>query len=68
MMLMPTGPPALVISGLAELAEIPESEEIEIAKSLTVSDWAIGQLWIPVNERRLCMRYRLSYALLSPGH
>lgn len=68
MMLMPAGPPALVISSLAELAKIPESEEIEIAKSLTVSDCAVGQLWISANERRLCMRYRLSYALLLPGH
>lgn len=37
MMLMPCGPPAFVISGLADLAGVPESEEIEIAKSLTVS-------------------------------
>lgn len=36
MMLMPAGPPALVISGLAELAKIPETEEIEVAKTLTV--------------------------------
>lgn len=38
MMLMPCGPPAFVISGLADLAGVPESEEIEIAKSLTVSN------------------------------
>ena len=37
MMLMPAGPPALVISGLAELARIPEAEEIAVAKTLTVS-------------------------------
>lgn len=37
MMLMPAGPPALVISGLAELAKIPEAEEIAVAKTLTVS-------------------------------
>lgn len=36
MMLMPCGPPAFVISGLADLAGVPESEEIEIAKSLTI--------------------------------
>ena len=37
MMLMPAGPPALVISGLAELAKISEAEEIAVAKTLTVS-------------------------------
>jgi hypothetical protein len=36
MMLMPAGPPALVISGLAELAKIPETEKIEVAKTLTI--------------------------------
>ena len=36
-MLMPAGPPALVISGLAELAKISEAEEIAVAKTLTVS-------------------------------
>lgn len=37
MMLMPAGPPALVILGLAELAQASESEKMAIAKTLTVS-------------------------------
>jgi hypothetical protein len=36
MMLMPVGPPALVISGLAELAQASEEEKMAIAKTLTV--------------------------------
>ena len=36
MMLMPAGPPALIISGLAELAKISEVERMTIAKTLTV--------------------------------
>ncbi|KAE8379768.1 membrane transport protein-domain-containing protein [Aspergillus bertholletiae] len=36
LMLMPVGPPALVISGLAELARVSEPEKMAIAKSLTV--------------------------------
>jgi predicted permease len=36
MMLMPAGPPALVISGLAELAQASEMEKMVIAKTLTV--------------------------------
>ncbi|KAE8135261.1 auxin efflux carrier [Aspergillus pseudotamarii] len=36
LMLMPAGPPALVISGLAELAQISELEKMAIAKSLSV--------------------------------
>lgn len=36
MMLMPGGPPALIISGLAELAKISEVERMTIAKTLTV--------------------------------
>ncbi|OQE00328.1 hypothetical protein PENVUL_c054G04465 [Penicillium vulpinum] len=35
MMLMPAGPPALVISGLAELASASEMEKMVIAKTLT---------------------------------
>lgn len=35
-MLMPAGPPALIISGLAELAKISEVERMTIAKTLTV--------------------------------
>ncbi|GMF73876.1 unnamed protein product [Aspergillus oryzae] len=42
LMLMPAGPPALVISGLAELARISELEKMAIAKSLTVSDEISG--------------------------
>lgn len=42
LMLMPAGPPALVISGLAELARISELEKMAIAKSLTVSDETSG--------------------------
>lgn len=37
MMLMPTGPSSLVISGLAELAHISEVERLVIVKVLTVS-------------------------------
>jgi hypothetical protein len=37
MMLMPAGPPALIISGLAELARISEVERMTIAKMLSVS-------------------------------
>ncbi|CAG8262011.1 unnamed protein product [Penicillium nalgiovense] len=36
MMLMPAGPPALVISGLAELAQASEEEKMVIAKTLTI--------------------------------
>jgi predicted permease len=36
MMLMPAGPPALVISGLAEVAQASETEKMAIAKTLTV--------------------------------
>ena len=36
MMLMPAGPPALVISGLAELAHASGSEKMAIAKTLMV--------------------------------
>jgi hypothetical protein len=36
MMLMPAGPPALVILGLAEFAQASESEKMAIAKTLTV--------------------------------
>ena len=37
MMLIPAGPPALIILGLAELAKASEGEKMAIAKSLTVS-------------------------------
>ena len=37
MMLMPGSPPAMMISGLAELANASESERMTIAKMLTVS-------------------------------
>ncbi|KAJ5803796.1 uncharacterized protein N7518_000099 [Penicillium psychrosexuale] len=36
MMLMPAGPPALVISGLVELAQASEMEKMVIAKTLTI--------------------------------
>lgn len=36
MMLMPTGPPSLVISGLAELANVSEEEKLTVVKALTV--------------------------------
>lgn len=45
MMLMPAGPPALVISGLAELAKIPETEEIGVAKTLTVRFYSSTSSW-----------------------
>ncbi|KAL2010725.1 hypothetical protein VTN00DRAFT_6532 [Thermoascus crustaceus] len=36
MMLMPAGPPALIISGLAELAKATELERFAIAKAMTI--------------------------------
>ncbi|KAL4978904.1 hypothetical protein BDW66DRAFT_128984 [Aspergillus desertorum] len=36
MMLMPVGPPALVIQGLAELAKASETQKMTIAKTLTI--------------------------------
>ncbi|KAL4750072.1 hypothetical protein BDW72DRAFT_176623 [Aspergillus terricola var. indicus] len=36
MILMPAGPPALVIQGLAELAKASETQKMTIAKTLTV--------------------------------
>ncbi|KAL3463629.1 auxin efflux carrier [Aspergillus heterothallicus] len=36
MMLMPAGPPALVIQGLAELAKVSELQKMTIAKTLTI--------------------------------
>ncbi|KAL2841320.1 auxin efflux carrier [Aspergillus pseudodeflectus] len=36
MMLMPAGPPALVIQGLAELAKVSETQKMTIAKTLTI--------------------------------
>ncbi|KAJ0416396.1 auxin efflux carrier [Aspergillus carlsbadensis] len=36
MMLMPAGPPALVIQGLAELAEVSETQKMTIAKTLSI--------------------------------
>ncbi|KAL4782815.1 hypothetical protein BJX76DRAFT_331768 [Aspergillus varians] len=36
MMLMPAGPPALVIQGLAELARASERQKMTIAKTLTI--------------------------------
>lgn len=38
MMLMPAGPPALVISGLAELAQASESDKMAIAKTVAVGE------------------------------
>jgi hypothetical protein len=36
MMVMPTGPPALIIMGLAELGDVSEAEKMAIAKALAV--------------------------------
>ncbi|RAL09386.1 Auxin Efflux Carrier superfamily [Aspergillus homomorphus CBS 101889] len=41
MMLMPTGPPSLVISGLAELANVSEEEKLTVVKALT-SQYALS--------------------------
>ncbi|KAJ5179293.1 hypothetical protein N7492_002503 [Penicillium capsulatum] len=38
MMLMPAGPPALVISGLAELAQASEADKMAIAKTVAVCE------------------------------
>lgn len=50
MMLMPAGPPALIISGLAELTQVPEVEKFAVAKALTVcesiyDDWNIADIY-----------------------
>lgn len=42
---MPAGPPALIISGLAELAKISEVERMTIAKTLTVG-LVLWWLWL----------------------
>ena len=64
LMLMPAGPPALVISGLAELAQISELEKMAIAKSLTVSDETSGSpKCYHANKFRQCTCYRQLYAL-----
>lgn len=48
MMLIPAGPPALVILGLAELAQASESEKMAIAKTLTVSSrFCLSIAWLP---------------------
>lgn len=52
MMLMPAGPPALVISGLAELAHASETEKMAIAKTLTVRFMTFGKMYITANEIR----------------
>lgn len=36
MMVMPTGPPAMIISGLTELEDVSELEKMAIAKVLAV--------------------------------
>jgi hypothetical protein len=38
MMVMPSGPPALIISGLAELGKVSETEKMAISKVLAVSN------------------------------
>lgn len=64
MMLMPAGPPALVISGLAEVAQASEMEKMAIAKTLTVRiDQTTNDL--PADDTRSCMHYRRLYALVS---
>lgn len=43
LMMMPAGPPALVISGFAELAKISEAEKMAVAKTLTVRNFCISE-------------------------
>lgn len=43
LMMMPAGPPALVISGFAELAKISEAEKMAVAKTLTVRNFCISK-------------------------
>lgn len=43
LMLMPAGPPALVISGFAELAKVSEADKMAVAKTLAVR-WPIAGL------------------------
>jgi hypothetical protein len=60
MMLMPVGPPALVISGLAELAQASEAEKMVIAKTLAVcsDDITRGRRDNSLTTSRSCMHYR----------
>jgi hypothetical protein len=51
LMLMPAGPPALVISGLAELAKVSELEKMAIAKTLTVNH---ANVWFEFYKLHLC--------------
>lgn len=47
MMMMPTGPPALLISGLAELStQVSKSEKMAIAKMLAVSFTTLSTLLV----------------------
>lgn len=39
MMVMPSGPPALIISGLAELGKVSDAEKMAISKVLAVSNY-----------------------------
>lgn len=45
MMLMPTGPPALKLSALADVSDVEESQRLSVAKFLTVSlcEWSPSQ-------------------------
>lgn len=51
MMLMPAGPPALVIQGLAELAKASETQKMTIAKTLTVCTFLCLPEWWMVENR-----------------
>lgn len=37
LMLMPTGPPALILTALADLSGSPDSEKLTLAKFLTIA-------------------------------
>ena len=42
MMLMPTGPPAMILTALADVNGSPEKEKMAVTKLLTVSEKVAG--------------------------
>ena len=70
LMVIPTGPPALLISGLAELsAEVTEGDKMAIAKMLAVSPSLLPLLFCceladHVNGGRSCMLSRRRFVSL----
>jgi hypothetical protein len=67
MMVMPTGPPALIISGLAELGKVSKLEKMAIAKVLSVRIILprLSVTSLTGNNDRSSMPYRHLFALPS---